>query len=216
MKKLAIVSLLLSIAAPAMADCLVELQGSNTQPFIKAQCREAMKQCSKYRRQSNQMGSRCTIVDRNYNPYPTPNPQGPSRTIIQDFINGHSRNCNIQPYVNGMYHQVYINGQFRGNYDVTNRHGERNLSRVLNNYVRNGSCDYNRNGQQHDPSRYIIQDYVSDVYVNCYVEPNVGGYHQVYVNGQFKGNYDISNYSEKYNLKRVLTNYDRQGTCYKY
>jgi glutaredoxin-related protein len=231
--KLLLSAFLLSVSASSFASCLVELSGTSTNPFIENSCRDALRECNRYKRSSNIQYGSCSIVDRNYRgggSYGGGNQGGGSygggtnypqtnNRIIQDFINGASRNCTVTPYVNGEFHQVYVSGQFRGNYDIRFNSQLKELKRVLNNYVRNGSCQLNRVGgvrTQYDPAQEALQDLMNGQYVNCYIKANVNGqYDQVYVNGQFRGNYDTSISSERFKLKEVALNLQRSGVCYR-
>ena len=114
--KLLLSAFLLSLSASSFASCLVELSGTNTNPFIENSCREALRECNKYKRTNNIQYGRCEVLDRDYgNGYPpgggNTNPPGNNNRIIQDFINGQSRNCAVIPYVDGRYHQVPSWGQ---------------------------------------------------------------------------------------------------------
>lgn len=222
--KLLISAIMLSLSASSFAGCLVELSGVNTSPFSGNSCRDALRECNKFKRQNGMSHARCQIIDRNYNGgysgggygggsgHTGGNPPSNQGDIVRDFIDGYSRNCRVLPNIDG-YHQVYVDGTFRGNYSPYNLSA---LRRVLRSYVRNGSCDYSLAGNQSDPTVGIVQDLIQNRYRNCYIQPNVNGiYHQVYVNGTFRGNYDVRVYSDMYKLKEFALNLMRNRTCYR-
>jgi glutaredoxin-related protein len=225
----------------ASADCLVELSGANVNSFIENDCREAMKECSKFKRTSNYSHLQCEIVDDNYRPhqggyngghngggYNPPNNGGngqynpPGNTnsndLIQDFISGYSDNCTVIPFVDGRYHQVYVRGQFKGNYDIRNQYELRDLRRVLSSYVARGQCRLSNTQTQHGQNNMsfsrLLERYTTNFYYNCNVTKDYfSNYHQLYINGQFKGNFVISSPSDRARLEYSLRSYDRNGTC---
>ncbi len=234
MKLLSIITLFGAVASfNASADCLVELTGVNVNPFIERDCREAMKECSKFKRTRNYSHLQCEIVDDNYRPYnnggnnngggynPPHNTGGnsgyPNDTvgdIIEHFISGFSTNCSVVPYVDGRYHQVYVNGRFKGNYEISSYGQQAELRRVLTSYVRNGQCNYSQYGQSGPSSSSLLSRYTSNFYYNCQVvTERIYGYYQLYINNQFKGNFDPSSPAEMARLNYSLRSYDQNGTC---
>lgn len=136
------------------------------------------------------------------------------QALIDDAIDRSlSRNCYVLPRVSGIFNQLYIDGQFTGNYDVNNSHEQMKLRANLAGNLYSGKCQqrtYEEIRMLRDP--YLIQDFANYQYRNCHVVLNVSGiFNQLYVRGQFAGNYDKN--TEVNKLKSVLVDKILQGQC---
>lgn len=235
--KLLISAILLSMSASSFAGCLVELTGTNTNPFIENSCRDALRECNLYKRTNNIQYGKCETIDSNYgrsngNGYPPRNGGGntsggdvysriQSMGIVEqvslDLYQGLSLKRNVQGY----YFQLYVHNQFKGNYDKNDYYQMEQLRSKLRRMT---------NGYQHplksrselrrllnlSNNRTLIQDFTNGLYRNCYVKPYVDGrYHQVYVNGRFKGNFDITYGNGRRDLEESLRNLVSRGSCYR-
>lgn len=154
------------------ADCVVELKSSTAQiikQFQAAECREALRDCSRELRQY--AGSVC----EQRKPWPPQEPQQPPQypqtpqvsgpmevrhlTLTQQLQSRAFQNCELRQ--SGMYdHELLIDHVFFGRFDLY-RDG-RDLEQVLANFVRRGDCRYKRAdilAIQLDPM--LIQDSVA-------------------------------------------------------
>lgn len=60
--------------------------------------------------------------------------------LIEDFASGRSRNCHVRLNVAGWANQLYVNGNFEGNFD--NRTEVERLRQVIADQILNGRCQY--------------------------------------------------------------------------
>jgi hypothetical protein len=210
----------------------VELSGTNANSFIENSCRDALRECNKYKRTNNIPYGRCEVIDRDYgNGYPPGGGNGDntgnvySRIQAMDITQQVSldlyQNLSLRTNVQGTYSQLYVYGQFKGNYDERDYYQMEQLRSKLRRLT---------NGYQHplkplselrrllniSNNGNLIQDFTNGIYRNCYVNPYVDGrYHQVYVNGQFKGTYDNSYGSGRRDLEDTRRRLLSRRTSYK-
>lgn len=151
MKKSLLCALALSIASFASmadaAECVVELKNSAAQVitvFRAAECREALRDCSKAARDHS--GSVCEQV-REPQPQPQPQPQaqGPIEirhlTLSQQLQSRVFQNCELRQA--SMYdHELLVDQVFFGRFDLYR--DQVDLDRVVSNLVRRGDCRYKR------------------------------------------------------------------------
>lgn len=130
----------------AFSECLVELDTKYNRSFIKFTCSEALRDCNRYKHLQSIEDNHCKIIDPVYAP-PIRSRDNPdyrySITIIEDFISGHSDNCRVIPFIDNKYHQVYIDGIFKGNYEYLKADDLSELQNLLNKYVFLNKCKYN-------------------------------------------------------------------------
>lgn len=136
-----------------------------------------------------------------------------SPTLLQEAVQRTlSRNCYVKPKVDGWADQLYINGQFSGNFSSSYAE-QMKLRSTLAEGLDSGRCvrrSYDELRIFNDP--YLIQDFIEHRYRNCYVLPNVSGWaNQLYVNGQFAGNFHQHN--EVTELRVVLAERVINGSC---
>jgi hypothetical protein len=229
--KLLISAILLSMSASSFADCLVELSGTNTNPFIENSCREALRECNKYKRTNNIQYGKCETIDSNYgrstgNGYPPGNggdiySRIQSMNIVDQVSLELYQGLSIKRNVQGTYSQLYVYGQFKGNYNENDFYQMEQLRSKLRRMTNGYKHPLKSNRELRrllnlSNNRTLIQDFTDGFYRNCYVTPYVDGrYHQVYVNGRFKGNFDISFGNGRRDLEDSLRRLVSRGTCYR-
>jgi hypothetical protein len=135
-------------------------------------------------------------------------------SLISDAIDFTlSSNCHILPNVDGWAHQLYINGKFNGNYNISHHNEEMKLRSALAANVIAGNCRLRTRQEQrmiNDPR--LILDFANGQYDRCYVKLNVEGWsNQLYINGKFSGNYH--KVTEERKLRSRLVGEILNGTC---
>lgn len=153
-------------------------------------------------------------------PQPNPNPlpgnlptevyqMGPIEQAAAYTLNG----CHVLMNVEGWANQLYVNGQFAGNFKSGSE--DARLSAEIRRRQYDGLCTLKRASVlQLQFSPTLIQEAVDRTLSrNCYVKPKVEGWaDQLYVNGQFSGNYS-SNYYDQMKLRAALASGLDSGTC---
>jgi glutaredoxin-related protein len=134
--------------------------------------------------------------------------------LINDAVDySLSRNCYVLPNVSGWANQLYVDGQFVGNFDARNENEQMKLRSSLASYLVSGKCVGRSNQERqllHNP--HLIQDFANYQYRGCYVKLGVSGWaNQLYVNGQFNGNFDQN--SEVQKLQKTLVDLVMNRTC---
>jgi hypothetical protein len=158
----------------------------------------------------------------NPNPYPNPNPnpypQIPDEVLrmneLEQAINFTLQNCHVLARVDGWANQLYVNGQFSGNYQAGAQDIE--LRRVIRDHQMRGNCMLKPGRElQIMFSPNLIQDAIDYTLArNCHVLPRVDGWaNQLYINGVFKGNYNASTPTDQAKLKAALANGIVTGQC---
>lgn len=136
------------------------------------------------------------------------------RNIIQEAISHRlSRNCHVLPKVSGWANQLYVNGNFSGNFDINIPSDQFKLAGVLANHVANGTC-MTRSLEELRllEDRYLIQDFANFQYRGCHVKLNVSGWaNQLYIRNVFSGNFDKN--TEVVKLQAKLIDYIMNGSC---
>jgi hypothetical protein len=182
-------------------------------------CIEGMKECRKTIRLQPQLGGVDCIRATDTNPNPYPNPGGipgevARMTELDQAINYALEGCHVVPRVSGWANQLYVRGQFLGNFEVGRQDIE--LRRAIRDYQARGQCllKQSRTLQiQFRPS--LIQEAINfELARNCHVLPRVSGWaNQLMINGQFSGNFDVNNQSEQARLKSELADNIVSGRC---
>lgn len=131
--------------------------------------------------------------------------------LVQDAADGLINGCTVKLNVSGWANQIYVDDQFAGNFQ--NGSEDLHLARTIDNYIYSGRCSYKSAYEINlIRSPYLVQDFVDHQYRNCYVKLNVSGWaNQIYINGNFSGNYDSR--TEEMKLRSALVNYIMNGTC---
>lgn len=197
------------------ADCVVELKSSTAQiikQFQAAECREALRDCSRELRQY--AGSVCEQRKPWPPQYPqTPQVSGPMEvrhlTLTQQLQSRAFQNCELRQ--SGMYdHELLIDHVFFGRFDLY-RDG-RDLEQVLANFVRRGDCRYKRAdilAIQLDPM--LIQDFMNQQMTYCHLRSPNGQIHNLYIRGQLQGQFDLRR--DETRLREILVDLIIQGRC---
>ena len=131
---------------------------------------------------------------------------------IERAINFVFRDCYVVPGVSGWANQLYVNGQFSGNFRMGTQDME--LLRTIRDYQFQGKCVMKSGNaliMQFNP--YLVESAIDQTLSrNCYVVPGVSGWaNQLYVNGQFSGNFNQN--TEQMKLKANLADLLENGTC---
>lgn len=215
MKLLLIFTTFLSFNSLAQSSCQVDLKRVETGIIIKSfqgdRCKKAFKQCSRLKRDIPG-----TFCERNHNAG-TSNIM--NRVLEMDIIERMDKraykNCYVELNVSNWANQIYVDGDFRGNFHKNNELGR--FKRALKNYVDNGSCRLKSISELEllfSPRIDLLEKYTNYEIQGCYVLPYVSGWaHQIYVNGKFGGNFNISNSTELSGLKSRLASYIDTGAC---
>lgn len=153
------------------------------------------------------------------------------QSLLNQFLFGSGSNCSVITESSNTYHQMYVNGEFKGNYQIGNQDGQ--LENMLYRYVNGGVCRMpTSNGGGYPPnpgnpypgnpypgnpypgnSGSLITQFMRGASVNCSVNlEDSNTYHQMYVNGEFKGNYVIG--SQDAQLENMLYRYINGGVCH--
>lgn len=137
--------------------------------------------------------------------------------IVDAFVDHNYRECYVRPNVAGWAHQLYINGRFRGNFDMKDGNDVMKIKSLLAVNIEDGNC-------KAKPSHIIAQLYdfqLLDEMANhqfkyCHVKPFVAGWaHQLYIQGRFRGNYDITDHFEKMQLmSKIVENIENKNCLY--
>lgn len=138
----------LFLSMTCIAECLVQLDTNYNRGFVQFTCSKALRDCNRYKKLHRLQDKECLIIDGEYQPESRRrdnNQYRYSRTIIEDFINGKSNNCEVIANVDGQYHQVFIDGNFKGNYNYSIATDLRELQNLLNKYVFLKRCHYELN-----------------------------------------------------------------------
>ena len=170
----------------------------------------------------------------------------PQGSLLAQFLYGQGSNCQVITESSNTYHQMYVNGIFKGNYQIGYQDAQ--LENMLYRYVSGGVCRLPNQGgfppgngpghggpghggpgnggfPPHPPgqggpgnggfpgnSRSLTQQFMNNGSVNCSVIiENSRTYHQVYVNGEFKGNYLLG--AQDAQLENMLYRYVSGGVC---
>lgn len=192
-------------------------------------CIEGMKECRKAIRLEPHLGGVDCIRASQPNPYPNPNPNpnpypnpqpGPipyevtRMTELEQAVNYALKECHVVPNVSGWANQLFVRGQFVGNFQTHSQDME--LRRTIRDYQSRGQCllksGYTLN-IQFKPT--LIQEAIDyQLARNCHVLPRVSGWaHQLVVDGQFSGNFDVNSQSEQMKLKATLADMMTSGRC---
>lgn len=159
------------------------------------------------------------------NPYPQPNPypypypgeRFPDEVLRMNEIEQASnlvlQDCHVIPRVSGWANQLYVRGQFVGNFEVGRQDFE--LRRAIRDYQYRGQCqmkDARTLSVQFRPS--LIQEALDQTLArNCYIQSANSSWYQLYVNNQFSGNFDQQSSFDQMKLKSELAAKIINGTC---
>lgn len=233
--------MVLSFSSISFADCYVELTGVNTQPFIEATCKDALRECNKFKRVNNYNSAKCTTLDSDYypTPVPVPTPVPPHNGGYNDGYNdGHNPSSNdvyqiisgmdlvdqassrlfeglyVKRYVDGWADQLYVNGYFKGNF-TSDYASQATLKRTIRDLT------YSQHPLKSEAKLNIIlkrpmllTKLASYQFEGCYIKENVDGWaDQLYVNGYFKGNFSTSDRTAEVELRSMLADYITNRTC---
>jgi glutaredoxin-related protein len=188
-------------------------------------CRENLKACRFAARQTGYRCERVVISQPQWPPQQPPQhpPQFPPQsqlppevermTDLEMAINYVLNDCHVVPNVSGWANQLYVRGQFSGNYDTRQ---EMELRRAIRDLQSRGQClikEVRLLNIQFDPS--LINEAIDySLSRNCHVLPRVSGWaNQLYVDGQFAGNFDANNQSEQMKLRATLAQHLSSGKC---
>lgn len=155
----------------------------------------------------------------NPNPNPYPNPGGipdevARMTEMDQAINYALHECHVVPRVSGWANQLYVRGQFVGNFEVGRQDME--LRRSIRDYQSRGQCLLKQSRTLHIQFRQgLVQEAIDfQLSRNCHVVPRVSGWaHQLMIDGQFSGNFDVNSQSEQMKLKAALADNIVSGRC---
>lgn len=192
-------------------------------------CIEGMKECRKTIRLSPHLGGVDCIragggstppYNPPHNPPHNPPPLGhiPQEVLrmteIEQGINFVLQDCHILPRVSGWANQLYLRGQFAGNYEVGRQDNE--LRWAIRDYQARGQCLMKRPqvlNIMFEP-RLIDRAINGSLSRNCHVRPRVSGWaNQLYIDGIFSGNFDVNSSSEQMKLKASLADLIASGRC---
>ncbi len=136
--------------------------------------------------------------------------------IIQDAEDGALKSCFVVPNIadndGNVFNQLYLNGTFAGNFDIYSSFDTQKLADQLNAYLADGTCA-NRSQDElnmiYDSN--LLNAFTDQSASNCYTILGVDGWaNQLYINGQFSGNYKDS---ELKKLQMTLVDNIVNGTC---
>ncbi len=205
----------------------------------QSSCIEGMKQCRKAIRLEPHLGGvdciRANDTQPNPNPYPNPNPNpypnpnpnpypnpNPGNipdevarmTDLEQAINFALQDCHVLPRVSGWANQLYVRGQFSGNFEVGRQDME--LRRAIRDQQARGQCLLKQSRTLHIQFRPNLIQQAIDFQLarNCHVLPRVSGWaNQLMVDGQFSGNFDVNSASDQSKLKSTLADHIVSGRC---
>jgi hypothetical protein len=152
------------------------------------------------------------------NPYPPQYGQIPEEVLrmneIEQAINYVLEDCHVLPRVSGWANQLYIRGQFAGNYEIGRQDQE--LRRAIRDYQARGQCLMKHSSVlsiQFD--RLLIESAIDrSLSRNCHVMPRVSGWaNQLFIDNQFSGNFDINKPEDQMKLKAALADHLSTGRC---
>lgn len=234
-------AILLGITPVAFADCLVELSSRPVQSFVGETCRDALRECNKAKVTSRQSGLSCSTIDSDYIPprnggntgggpgrNPNDNNGGNQGANIYAIVNQMDykeqaanrlfENLYVKEKVSGWADQLYINGNFAGNYNTNDHSAQMELKRKIRDL-----SQYQYPLKQLQELRIILktfpnrkQQIVAKHFENCSMKLNVSGWAtQLYINGNFSGNYNESTKDGLISLKSKVAEIIANGTCRK-
>lgn len=143
--------------------------------------------------------------------YPQPQYYPSSLSLINEAASGMIRGCEVRLRVDGWANQLYVNGQFSGNFRTGVQ--DYQLADAIDSYLYRGVCRrLSAYESQLMNSPYLIQDFARGLSRNCYVRLNVAGWaNQLYVNGVFSGNFDSR--TDEMRLRMRIAELVMNGTC---
>lgn len=151
------------------------------------------------------------------NPYPYPGERLPDEVLrmneIEQASNFVLQDCHVISRVSGWANQLYVKGQFVGNFEVGRQDFE--LRRSIRDYQYRGQClmkDVATLSVQFRPT--LIQEALDQTLSrNCYIQSVNSVWYQLYVNNQFSGNFDQQSSSDQMKLKSEIAAKIMNGTC---
>jgi hypothetical protein len=151
-------------------------------------------------------------------PYPYPGERFPEEVLrmneIEQASNFVLQDCHVLSRVSGWSNQLYVRGQFVGNFEVGRQDFE--LRRAIREYQYRGQCmmrDARTLSVQFRPS--LIQEALDQTLSrNCYIQSGNFIWYQLYINKQFSGNFDQQSNSDLMKLKSELASKIISGACH--
>lgn len=226
MKKTVFFSLLAMSSLPAAADCLVELNGNNARvQFVENECREALKQCNRYKRDANMQNAKCDIVNT-------------TQVALPDYQTSYDNDDQqLNLILNSMdvlqkaqmrlyeklivkpsekkdhFLQLWLNKEFKGNYDSLDVHSLRNLKkRILFLSNHNHPLKSKKKLKFILQKEWLIQNMINGQFNHCSIEP-LGNKHLLYVNGHFRGKFYLDVPDEEIRLRSLLADLIVNKVC---
>lgn len=137
--------------------------------------------------------------------------------VVSDAQNLLIEGCRVNAERTG-YHQLYVNGNFSGNFVLGNYYDAQRLGNDIQTHLYRGVCRYRSYSEQSYilsliRDHNLIDDFASYRYSGCNVRKYVDGYHQIYVHGTFRGNYDYRSSVDMENLQKTLVSHIIAGNC---
>ena len=124
--------------------------------------------------------------------------------LIMRAARGEFAGCYVKLNIDG-YNQMYIDGSFAGNYVIGNDNEK--LLAIIDSYLKSGECRLST----YVANAPVVLKAATGGNAGCSVKLNIQGYNQVYVEGDFSGNYVIGR--DDGVLENVLKDYQLNGKC---